>query len=83
MATRGTGVPNFFLPSLHGLAKLENGRRDTLSRLRAVSPLFRSTSSGESQIRRYILENDLLGSYYCPSGQFSNAGIGILYLDLQ
>lgn len=44
---------------LHALAKLEeNGRVAIISN---GSPLFSGgTTSGESQIRRYILENDLL-----------------------
>lgn len=62
---------------LHGLAKLEeNGRAAIISN---GSPLFSGgTSSGESQIRRYILENDLLEAIIALPGQFFyNTGIGI------
>lgn len=62
---------------LHGLAKLEeNGRAAIISN---GSPLFSGgTTSGESQIRRYILENDLLEAIIALPGQFFyNTGIGI------
>jgi len=62
---------------LHALAKLEeNGRAAIISN---GSPLFSGgTTSGESQIRRYILENDLLEAIVALSGQFFyNTGIGI------
>lgn len=62
---------------LHGLAKLdENGRAAIISN---GSPLFSGgTTSGESQIRRYILENDLLEAIVALPGQFFyNTGIGI------
>ena len=62
---------------LHALAKLEeNGRAAIISN---GSPLFSGgTTSGESQIRRYILENDLLEAIVALPGQFFyNTGIGI------
>ncbi|HEP1831075.1 TPA: N-6 DNA methylase [Streptococcus suis] len=62
---------------LHALAKLEeNGRAAIISN---GSPLFSGgTTSGESQIRRYILENDLLEGIVALPGQFFyNTGIGI------
>ncbi|CYU47057.1 type I restriction-modification system subunit M [Streptococcus suis] len=62
---------------LHALAKLEeNGRAAIISN---GSPLFSGgTISGESQIRRYILENDLLEAIVALPGQFFyNTGIGI------
>ncbi|MCL2112679.1 MAG: type I restriction-modification system subunit M [Streptococcaceae bacterium] len=62
---------------LHALAKLdENGRAAIISN---GSPLFSGgTSSGESQIRRYILENDLLETIVALPGQFFyNTGISI------
>ncbi|HFU4238970.1 TPA: N-6 DNA methylase [Streptococcus suis] len=62
---------------LHALAKLEeNGRAAIISN---GSPLFSGgTTSGESQIRRYILENDLLEAIIALPGQFFyNTGIGI------
>ena len=62
---------------LHALAKLEeNGRAAIISN---GSPLFSGgTTSGESQIRRYILENDLLEAIVALPGQiFYNTGIGI------
>lgn len=62
---------------LHALAKLdENGRAAIISN---GSPLFSGgTTSGESQIRRYILENDLLEVIVALPGQFFyNTGIGI------
>ena len=62
---------------IHGLAKLEeNGRAAIISN---GSPLFSGgTSSGESQIRRYILENDLLEAIVALPGQFFyNTDIGI------
>lgn len=62
---------------LHALAKLEeNGRAAIISN---GSPLFSGgTTSGESQIRRYILENDLLDAIVALPGQFFyNTGIGI------
>ncbi|GAB2021978.1 hypothetical protein RyT2_10520 [Pseudolactococcus yaeyamensis] len=62
---------------LHGLAKLEeNGRAAIISN---GSPLFSGgTTSGESQIRRYILENDLLETIIALPGQFFyNTGISI------
>lgn len=62
---------------LHALAKLEeNGRAAIISN---GSPLFSGgTTSGESQIRRYILENDLLEAIVALPGQFFyNTGISI------
>lgn len=62
---------------LHALAKLdENGRAAIISN---GSPLFSGgTTSGESQIRRYILENDLLETIVALPGQFFyNTGISI------
>ncbi|MFQ9596876.1 MAG: class I SAM-dependent DNA methyltransferase [Streptococcus sp.] len=64
---------------LHGLAKLEeNGRAAIISN---GSPLFYTNwyfHLGESQIRRYILENDLLEAIIALPGQFFyNTGIGI------
>ncbi|HFR3440485.1 TPA: N-6 DNA methylase [Streptococcus suis] len=62
---------------LHALAKLEeNGRAAIISN---GSSLFSGgTTSGESQIRRYILENDLLEAIVALPGQFFyNTGIGI------
>jgi type I restriction enzyme M protein len=54
---------------LHALKKLnENGRAAVISN---GSPLFSGgTTSGESQIRRYILENDLLETIVALPGQF-------------
>ena len=64
VATPGTGDAQLLF-HLHALAKLEeNGRAAIISN---GSPLFSGgTSSGESQIRRYIFENDFTRSYYCP-----------------
>lgn len=62
---------------LHALKKLdENGRAAIISN---GSPLFSGgTTSGESQIRRYILENDLLETIVALPGQFFyNTGISI------
>lgn len=62
---------------LHALSKLEeNGRAAIISN---GSPLFSGgTTSGESQIRRYILENDLLETIIALPGQFFyNTGISI------
>lgn len=62
---------------LHALAKLEeDGRAAIISN---GSPLFSGgTTSGESQIRRYILENDLLETIIALPGQFFyNTGISI------
>lgn len=62
---------------LHALSKLEeNGRAAIISN---GSPLFAGgTTSGESQIRRYILENDLLETIVALPGQFFyNTGISI------
>lgn len=76
VATPGTGDAQLLF-HLHGLAKLEeNGRAAIISN---GSPLFSGgTSSGESQIRRYILENDLLEAIIALPGQFFyNTGIGI------
>ena len=76
VATPGTGDAQLLF-HLHALAKLEeNGRAAIISN---GSPLFSGgTSSGESQIRRYILENDLLEAIIALPGQFFyNTGIGI------
>jgi N-6 DNA methylase len=76
VATPGTGDAQLLF-HLHGLAKLEeNGRAAIISN---GSPLFSGgTSSGESQIRRYILENDLLEAIVALPGQFFyNTDIGI------
>ena len=76
VATPGTGDSQLLF-HLHGLAKLEeNGRAAIISN---GSPLFSGgTSSGESQIRRYILENDLLEAIVALPGQFFyNTDIGI------
>lgn len=62
---------------LHALSKLEeDGRAAIISN---GSPLFSGgTTSGESQIRRYILENDLLETIIALPGQFFyNTGISI------
>lgn len=62
---------------LHALKKLdETGRAAIISN---GSPLFSGgTTSGESQIRRYILENDLLETIVALPGQFFyNTGIAI------
>lgn len=62
---------------LHALSKLEeDGRAAIISN---GSPLFSGgTTSGESQIRRYILENDLLETIVALPGQFFyNTGISI------
>lgn len=62
---------------LHALSKLEEeGRAAIISN---GSPLFSGgTTSGESQIRRYILENDLLETVIALPGQFFyNTGISI------
>lgn len=62
---------------LHALAKLnENGRAAIISN---GSPLFSGgTTSGESQIRRYTLEQDLLETIVALPGQFFyNTGISI------
>ncbi|MDR3240595.1 MAG: type I restriction-modification system subunit M [Lactobacillaceae bacterium] len=61
----------------HGIAKLnEHGRAAIISN---GSPLFSGgTTSGESQIRRYWLENDLLEAIIALPGQlFYNTGISI------
>lgn len=76
VATPGTGDAQLLF-HLHGLAKLEeNGRAAIISN---GSPLFSGgTSSGESRIRRYILENDLLEAIVALPGQFFyNTDIGI------
>ncbi|CAH1851239.1 type I restriction-modification system subunit M [Convivina intestini] len=62
---------------LHALKKLDKtGRAAIISN---GSPLFSGgTTSGESQIRRYILENDLLETIVALPGQFFyNTGISI------
>ena len=82
VATPGTGDAQLLF-HLHGLAKLEeNGRAAIISN---GSPLFSGgTSSGESQIRRYILENDLLEAIIALPGQFFlQYRDWDLYLDLQ
>lgn len=76
VATPTTGDAQLLF-HLHALAKLEeNGRAAIISN---GSPLFSGgTTSGESQIRRYILENDLLEAIIALPGQFFyNTGIGI------
>ena len=76
VATPSTGDAQLLF-HLHALEKLEeNGRAAIISN---GSPLFSGgTSSGESQIRRYILENDLLEAIIALPGQFFyNTGIGI------
>ncbi|SPN73064.1 putative type I restriction-modification system, DNA-methyltransferase subunit M (HsdM) (fragment) [Brochothrix thermosphacta] len=62
---------------LHALSKLEEDGRATI--ISNGSPLFSGgTTSGESQIRRYILENDLLETIIALPGQFFyNTGISI------
>lgn len=62
---------------LHALSKLEeDGRAAIISN---GSPLFSGgTTSGESQIRRFILENDLIETIVALPGQFFyNTGISI------
>lgn len=62
---------------LHALSKLEeHGRAAIISN---GSPLFSGgTTSGESQIRKYILENDYLEAVVALPGQFFyNTGISI------
>lgn len=74
--TPGSGDAQFLF-HLHALSKLEeNGRAAIISN---GSPLFSGgTTSGESQIRRYILENDLLETIVALPGQFFyNTGISI------
>ena len=74
--TPGSGDAQFLF-HLHALSKLEeNGRAAIISN---GSPLFSGgTTSGESQIRKYILENDLLETIVALPGQFFyNTGISI------
>lgn len=74
--TPGSGDAQFLF-HLHAISKLEeNGRAAIISN---GSPLFSGgTTSGESQIRRYILENDLLETIVALPGQFFyNTGISI------
>jgi len=62
---------------LHALKKLDKAGRAVI--ISNGSPLFSGgTTSGESQIRRYILENDLLETIVALPGQFFyNTGISI------
>lgn len=62
---------------LHALKKLDKDGRAVI--ISNGSPLFSGgTTSGESQIRRYILENDLLETIVALPGQFFyNTGISI------
>ena len=76
VATPTTGDAQLLF-HLHALAKLEESGRAAI--ISNGSPLFSGgTTSGESQIRRYILENDLLEAIIALPGQFFyNTGIGI------
>lgn len=75
----GPGLPRksdgTFLFMLHGLHKLDEGGRMAI--VTNGSPLFTgSAGSGESEIRRYLLENDLVEAIIAlPTDMFYNTGI--------
>lgn len=75
----GPGLPRksdgTFLFMLHGLDKLDEGGRMAI--VTNGSPLFTgSAGSGESEIRRYLLENDYIEAIIAlPTDMFYNTGI--------
>ncbi|MGM9319401.1 type I restriction-modification system subunit M [Deinococcus aquaticus] len=75
----GPGLPRksdgTFLFMLHGLHKLDEGGRMAI--VTNGSPLFTGNAgSGESEIRRYLLENDLIEAIIAlPTDMFYNTGI--------
>lgn len=75
----GPGLPRksdgTFLFMLHGLSKLDDGGRMAI--VTNGSPLFTgSAGSGESEIRRYLLESDLVEAIIAlPTDMFYNTGI--------
>ena len=75
----GPGLPRksdgTFLFMLHGLDKLDEGGRMAI--VTNGSPLFTGNAgSGESEIRRYLLENDFVEAIIAlPTDMFYNTGI--------
>ena len=80
----GPGLPRVsdgsLLFLLHLISKMKDKKKDSGSRIGIIlngSPLFTGgAGSGESEIRRYVLENDLLEAIVAlPTDMFYNTGI--------